>query len=175
MPTARQLSLRLVVTIFLLALAVLIILLPHLIKRQKVPALLLTAATTFVDSAIVPAGDHRPDSAAVMSALARVLDPEIGISIVDLGLVHSLRVDSTGNVNVAIALTTPECPYGRRFGSQAVKEALTVAGVHRVEILLNPSIPWDPTRLSPEARARYRSMFGDSRPVTPPSSLLAPP
>jgi metal-sulfur cluster biosynthetic enzyme len=90
-----------------------------------------------------------------------VLDPEIDISILDLGLVHLLHVDSAGNVSVTIALTTPECPYGRQLGADAVREIKALPGVRRVEVRMDPAIPWDPTRLSAEARERYRRRFTD--------------
>jgi metal-sulfur cluster biosynthetic enzyme len=109
-----------------------------------------------------------------MAALSRVLDPEIGISIVDLGLVNSLHIDSSGNVKATIILTTPECPYARQLGAQAVKEVLAVPGVRRVEVRMDPTLPWSPDNLSPEAKERYRRMFRNPAPITPPSSLLPP-
>jgi metal-sulfur cluster biosynthetic enzyme len=110
-----------------------------------------------------------------MAALGRVLDPEIGISIVDLGLVGVLHIDSAGNVKATIILTTPECPYARQLGKLAAKEVIAVQGVRRVEVRMDPTIPWDPSRLSPEARERYQRMFRNLAPATPPSSLLSPP
>jgi len=160
MPSARQLSARLVVTILLIAVGILVILLPYILKRQKVPALSLMAATTFVDSAAVPPGTPPPDSAAVLAALGRVLDPEIEISIVDLGLVDSLHIDSSGSVKATIILTTPECPYARQLGAQAVKEVIKLQGVRRAEVRMDPTIPWDPSRLTPEAKNLYRKRFG---------------
>jgi metal-sulfur cluster biosynthetic enzyme len=158
-PTARQLSLRIVVTAILVAIGILVVLLPSLLRRQRLPALAL-GATTFTDSADVPAGIPLPDSAAVMAALGRVIDPEIGISIVDLGLVNWLRIDSAGAVKVVIVLTVPGCPYVQDLGAQAAKEVLAVQGVRRVEVRMDPTLPWDPSRLSPEAKEQYRKRFG---------------
>ena len=95
-----------------------------------------------------------------MAALRRVLDPEIGISIFDLGLVGALHIDSSGNVKATITLTTPECPYARQLGAQAVKEVIAVPGVRRAEVRRDPTIPWDPSRLTPEATELYRKRFG---------------
>lgn len=158
MPNERQLSIRIVVTTLLLAIGVLIILLPYLLRRQRLPS--LRAAETFVDSASVPAGTPPPDSAAVMAALSRVIDPEIGISIVDLGLVDSVQIDSSGSVGVAIALTTPECPLVSQLGNQAAKEVIAVPGVRRVNVRMDPTLPWDPSRLRPEAKELFRKRFG---------------
>jgi len=159
-PTARQLPIRILVTVLLIAIGIFVMLLPYLVRRQKVPALSLTSATTFVDSAFVPAGTPPPESAAAMVAINRVIDPEVGIGIADLGLVSALRIDSTGNVNATVILTTSECPYARQLGVQAVEEVLKVQGVRRAEVRMDPTIPWDPSKVSPEAMERYRRRFG---------------
>ena len=160
MTNVRRISLRLVTTIILIAIGILIILLPSLLRRQRLMPLHLNAAATFTDSANVPAETPLPDSAAVMAALGRVIDPEIGISIVDLGLVNSLRIDSTGTVKVTVILTIPGCPYVQNLGAQAAKEVIAVRGVRKVRVRLDPTLPWDPSHLSPEARELYRKRFG---------------
>ena len=171
----RGLSIRLITTVVLVGIGILVMNLPSLIRHRRLAAVSLTAVATFTDSARVPAGTPPPDSAAVMAALARVIDPEVGIDIVDLGLVHSLHVDSSGIVTAAVALTTPECPYARQLGAQAVKEVIAVPGVRRATVRLDPTLPWSPDNLSPEAKERYRRMFGSSVTPAPPSSLLTPP
>jgi len=159
--STRRLSLRLITTFVLVSIGILVMNLPALLRRQRVPAMGLNVPATFTDSARVPAGTPPPDSAAIVTALRRVLDPEIAISIVDLGLVHALHIDSSGGVSVTITLTTPECPYGRQLGAQAAREIKAVPGVRRVEVRMDPTIPWDPSRLSVEARERYRKRFTD--------------
>jgi metal-sulfur cluster biosynthetic enzyme len=156
---AWRLPLRLITTIVLIGIGILVMTLPSMLRRQRLPALGLTAATTFTDSANVPAGTPLPDSVAVVAALGRVIDPEIGISIVDLGLVSAVRIDSSGNVKATIILTIPGCPYVHDLGPQAAKEVIAVPGVRRVRVRLDPTLPWDPSRLSPEARELYRKRF----------------
>jgi len=157
-PTARQISARIVVTVLLVSVGILVMLLPYLIKRQKVA--LRGIATTFTDSTSVPAGTPPPDSAAVMAALGRVNDPEIGVSIVNLGLVDSLHIDSFGTVDIAIALTTPECPAIGQIGEQTAQAVLAVPGTRKVSVRLDPTLSWDPTCINPEAREFYRRRFG---------------
>jgi metal-sulfur cluster biosynthetic enzyme len=158
---AWRLPVRLITTIVLVGIGILVMNLPALLRRQRLPTLGLNVAATFIDSARVPAGTPPPDSSAIVAALGRVTDPEIEISIVDLGLIHALHIDSLGSIGVTIALTTPECPYGRQLGAQAVKEVIAVRGVRRVEVKMDPTIPWDPNRLSAKARERYRRRFTD--------------
>ncbi len=158
MTNVRRTSLRLITTIVLIAIGILIIILPSRLKRGRLPA--LTVATNFSDSAVVPPGTPPPDSAAVMAAMNRVVDPEVGIGIADLGLVNALNVDSAGNVRATVILTVPECPYAGQLGAQAVKEVLRVPGVRRASVRLDPTLPWDPSRLSPATRELYRKRFG---------------
>jgi metal-sulfur cluster biosynthetic enzyme len=109
----------------------------------------------------VPRDSLPIDSARVMAALARVDDPELDFSIVDLGLVHESSVDSAGNVRVVMALTTPECPYGLTLAEDALQALKAVPGARRISLKLDPSIPWDPSRLYGKARERYDSLFRD--------------
>ena len=159
MNNAWRLPLRLITTIVLIAIGILIIILPSWLKRGRLPA--LTVATTFSNFAVVPPGTPPPDSTAVMAAMNRVIDPEVGIGIADLGLVNDLDVDSAGNVSATVILTVPECPYAGQLGAQAMKEVLKVPGVRRASVRLDPTLPWDPSRLSPEARELYRKRFGN--------------
>lgn len=159
MNRAWRLPLRLVTTIVLIAIGILIIILPSLLRRQRLTPLRLGPASTFTDSASVPAGTPPPESAAIMAALGRVIDPEIGISIVDLGLVDTLRVDASGSVDIAIALTIPECPVVSQLGSEAAREVIAVHGVRRARIRLDPTLPWNPSKLAPKAKELYRKRF----------------
>ena len=159
MTNVRRISLRLITTIVLIAIGILVIILPSVLRRKRLAVAELSATTTFTDSAAVPTGTPPPDSAAVMVALESVIDPEIGISIVDLGLVHTVHVDSSGDVDVAVALTVAECPAVSELGILTSEAAVAVHGVRRVKVRLDPRIPWDPSRLSPKARELYRKRF----------------
>lgn len=74
--------------------------------------LTLPQLSTFADSVPVRPGATVPDSSLLMAALGGVVDPELDLSIVELGLVESLAVDTAGNTRAVLILTTPECPFG---------------------------------------------------------------
>ncbi len=162
MSTARRLSARVIATLVLLAFGVLVMNLPALLKRRG-PALDLWRSSTFVDSVPARAGAPRPDSQQVASALGRVMDPELDLSVLELGLVEKQELDSSGNVKVLMLLTTPECPYSALMGGRAVRELKLVPGIRRIEVRLDPTIEWQPERLSEEGKRRFRRLFGDGR------------
>lgn len=136
--------------------------LPYLLRRRG-PTLNLRSLNTFVDSVPARLGVPRPDSAQVSAALARVMDPELELSVIELGLVDTQEIDSAGNVKVVMLLTTPECPYQFQLAGVAVRELKTVPGIRRIEVRLDPSVEWSPDRLSEEGRKRFRRLFGDGR------------
>ena len=87
----------------------------------------------------------------VWEALRAVIDPELGINIVDLGLIYSVEVES-GSVTVRYTLTTMACGLGPLIesGISEVVSALPVDEVH-TELVFQP--PWSPDMMAPETKA----------------------
>ena len=88
----------------------------------------------------------------VRLALRRVKDPEIGLNIVDLGLVYEISLDGA-DVNVDMSLTSPGCPAGPQILQEAEQEVRTLTGVGAVNVNLIWSPPWTPERIEPRVRA----------------------
>ncbi|HUY97380.1 MAG TPA: metal-sulfur cluster assembly factor [Verrucomicrobiae bacterium] len=100
-----------------------------------------------------PATDQRATADEVREALLAVIDPEIGLDIVSLGLVYTVSVDEAGVAAVEMTLTTPYCPMGPVIESQVHAAAASLPGITDVRIELVWSPPWDPhTMASDEAR-----------------------
>jgi len=72
----------------------------------------------------------------VLEALKTVIDPEIGISIVDLGLIREITADKDGNVHIKMTLTTPGCPLMNLLLLSAEEAAKSVEGVKSVKVEL---------------------------------------
>lgn len=90
-----------------------------------------------------------PDAAAVLEALRTVLDPEIGLSVVDLGLVYGVDVDAaTRHVTVRMTLTTPACPYGPSLFDQARQAAKRAPGVAEAVVVPVWEPPWNPRTMA---------------------------
>ncbi|MCC6644353.1 MAG: Mrp/NBP35 family ATP-binding protein [Polyangiaceae bacterium] len=81
-----------------------------------------------------------PSVTALEAALQRVQDPELGRSLIELGMVRDLAVSDAGAVSLRVVLTTPACPMKARIGDD-VRAALTVAGATAVEITWDAEVP----------------------------------
>src|SRR5271157_3380404 len=87
----------------------------------------------------------------VMDALAEVIDPELGLDFVELGLIYGVEIDD-GTVRVTYSLTTPGCPIGPQVAEQIDELVGDVDGVASVESELVFSPPWSPERMSEDAK-----------------------
>ena len=94
-----------------------------------------------------------PTQEQVLEALRNVYDPELGINIVDLGLVYEVRVAPSGDIDIEYSLTTMGCPIGPMIEDQMRGFLATVPGVGEVrpEMVIRP--PWSPEMMSDEAKA----------------------
>ena len=92
-----------------------------------------------------------PDDAALIDALRQVIDPELMINIVDLGLVYSIN-HTDRKVLVEMTLTSPACPAGPQIISQAKMFLEKIPEVETAEIKLTMSPPWTPDRMTDDAR-----------------------
>lgn len=88
----------------------------------------------------------------VKLALRRVKDPELGLNIIDLGLVYDIAVEDH-DVRVDMSLTSPACPSGPQLMGDAEKAVLAVPGVTSATINLVWSPMWSPDRIEPRVRA----------------------
>ena len=80
-----------------------------------------------------------------------VIDPEIGINVVDLGLVYDIAIDD-GTAEVTMTLTTPACPLGPYIDSEVRTAVSDVPGVTDAKVNLVWTPPWDPSKMSEEAK-----------------------
>ena len=88
----------------------------------------------------------------VLEALKDVLDPELGINIVDLGLVYEVRIEGD-TVHIEYTLTTMGCPIGPLIEQQMEGLLSRVPGVSNVEAEMVLRPPWSPEMMSEEAKA----------------------
>ena len=85
------------------------------------------------------------------AALRTVIDPELGINLVDLGLVYRVTV-TDGIAYVTLTVTTPACPIGGYLEDQVRWAVLRLDGILGAEVEVVHEPPWTPARMSDEAR-----------------------
>jgi len=86
----------------------------------------------------------------IRSAIRSVIDPEIGFSIVDMGLVYNIDVSENGLVMVYLTLTSPMCPIGSQLVSAVEAVVSGIEGVKGINVELVWDPPWDPRRHASE-------------------------
>ncbi len=93
-----------------------------------------------------------PSQDAVLDAIATVYDPEIPVNIYELGLVYTVDISDAGAVKVEMTLTAPGCPSAQELPVQVRDAVLAVPGVTSAEVETVWDPPWDPSRMTDEAR-----------------------
>lgn len=88
----------------------------------------------------------------VTEALRDVIDPELGLDFVELGLIYDVAVEEGGAVKVTYTLTSPGCPIGPQVSEQIAEFVGELDGVTDVESTMTFSPPWTPEKMSEDAK-----------------------
>ena len=108
-------------------------------------------AVAEVDEVSVMTAPPSPELA--RKALRAVKDPELGLNIIDIGLIYEVEVSETGRVDVKMTLTSPGCPAGTEIMDDVRETLMDLEGVTEVEIALVWEPYWTPDRMDPRVRA----------------------
>ena len=100
----------------------------------------------------------KPTEDAIITAIAEVYDPEIPVNIYELGLIYAIEIGDDNAVKVEMTLTAPACPSAQELPEQVRNVVLTVPGVASCEVETVWDPPWDPSRMTEEARLQL-NMF----------------
>ena len=87
----------------------------------------------------------------VTEALSNVIDPELGLDFIELGLVYDVAIDG-GTVNITFTLTTPACPIGPQVSEQMKEFVGDLEGVEEVVPSMVFTPPWTPDNMSEDAK-----------------------
>ena len=88
----------------------------------------------------------------VIDALKSIYDPEIPVDIYELGLIYDVAISEDGDAVVTMTLTTPHCPVAESLPNEVELRVLSVPGIRDAEVKLVWDPPWDPSKMSDEAR-----------------------
>jgi metal-sulfur cluster biosynthetic enzyme len=91
------------------------------------------------------------DEEDVLEALSNVIDPELGLDFVELGLIYGVAIDG-GTVEITFTLTTPACPIGPQVSEQMEEFVSEIDGVEQVVPNMVFTPPWTPEKMSEDAK-----------------------
>ena len=108
-----------------------------------------SAAPPAAAEAEIPGGDLYE---AVIDALKEIYDPEIPVNIYDLGLIYHVEITADHHAKVQMTLTTPNCPVAESMPGEVELRVGSVPGIGDAEVVLVWDPPWDPQKMSDEAK-----------------------
>lgn len=88
----------------------------------------------------------------IIDVLSNIYDPEIPVSIYELGLIYKTKVEENGKVYVEMTLTSPNCPVSESMPAQVKEEISFLTGVTEVDLEITFEPPWDHEMMSEEAK-----------------------
>ena len=100
----------------------------------------------------------RPTEDDLVAAIGTVYDPEIPVNVYELGLIYAIDISDDGSVKVEMTLTAPACPSAQELPIQVRDAVMAVPGVSGCDVETVWDPPWDPSRMSDEARLQL-NMF----------------
>jgi len=95
---------------------------------------------------------RKTTQALIYDALRHVYDPELGVNVIDLGLVYDVDVNEDGHATIEMTLTTPGCPMHETLAEGVGVALQELGGITSGEIRLVWDPPWDPSRMTGEGR-----------------------
>ena len=110
------------------------------------------AAAENAETQAIPQEELNRITDALIAAFKTVFDPEIPVDIYELGLIYKVDIDDDRKVDIEMTLTAPGCPVAGDMPGWVETAARGVEGVKEVEVQLTFDPPWDPSRMSDEAR-----------------------
>ncbi len=90
--------------------------------------------------------------AQIVEAIQTCYDPEIPVNIYELGLIYSIAISDSGDVEVRMTLTSPHCPAAQSLPPEVRAKVLTVEGVHNVNVTVVWEPPWTTNMMSEAAK-----------------------
>jgi FeS assembly SUF system protein len=122
---------------------------PESVQRKRDYLAGFLAGEAAEESAGGPGSDLQ---ASVVEVLKSIYDPEIPVDIYELGLIYGVDISEDGDATITMTLTTPHCPVAESLPNEVELRVLSVPGIRDAVVNLVWDPPWDPSKMSDEAR-----------------------
>ena len=96
--------------------------------------------------------ENKPKKDEIIQALQSVYDPEIPVSIYELGLIYDIIIMQNGHVDITMTLTTPHCPEAQTIPERVADVVSLVKGVNEVKVQITWEPPWEQDRMTDAAK-----------------------
>ena len=101
----------------------------------------------------------------VRDSLKNCMDPEVPLSIIDMGLIYGIDITENNDVNIKMTMTTKGCPLHETMVDDVKRYAKKVSGVNNVDVEIVWDPPWTMDKMSDEAKAKMKKMGAQSTPA----------
>ena len=101
----------------------------------------------------------------VRDSLKNCMDPEVPLSIIDMGLIYGIDISENNDVNIKMTMTTKGCPLHETMVDDVKRYAKKVSGVNNVDVEIVWDPPWTMDKMSDEAKAKMKTMGAQSTPA----------
>ena len=101
----------------------------------------------------------------VKESLKQCMDPEVPISIVDLGLIYGIDISPSNDVDIKMTMTTQGCPLHDTLVQDVTRYAKKVSGVNNVNVNIVWEPPWSMEKMTQEGKSKLKSMGGQNTPA----------
>ena len=101
----------------------------------------------------------------INNSLKQCMDPEVPLSIVDMGLIYGIDVSDNNDVNIKMTMTTKGCPLHDTMVDDVTRYAKKVPGVNNVQVDIVWDPPWSMDKMSDEAKAKMKGLGNQSTPA----------
>ena len=99
------------------------------------------------------------ETASILGVLSTIRDPELDLTLIELGLVRSIHLEEDGKAKIAIILTTPYCPLASVIVSEIRDRVLQMEGIREVEVNVDRRTLWSQDLMTEEGREKLKGLF----------------
>jgi metal-sulfur cluster biosynthetic enzyme len=145
----RNLITRIVLVVIVCAIGVLLYWLPHHFIQKRM------MKSKFIVSEHIFQSDSALTKENIVEVLKGIIDPELDINLIDLGLINDIQITNHGKVIIRLLLTTTNCPVIKELQATIKESVKKIPKVSAVEVILDKQTTWTPARMTEQGKRQF--------------------